>query len=150
MTTVLATGAFQIIHPGHILYLSEAKKLGSRLVVILARDKTIREQQRRLVIPEGQRLAVVKSLKPVDDAILGDEHDIFVPVEKIRPDIIALGPNQKSDTGFIEMELKRRGIIAEVVRINGFYDGEFNSTQKILGSLRDSLSEKRPGISKRS
>ena len=73
--TVLATGAFDLLHYGHLAFLEEAKKAGgrnARLIVIVARDKTIEARKgKKPVVPEDQRRALMEALKPVDDAILG-------------------------------------------------------------------------------
>ena len=130
MKTVVATGVFEILHPGHINFLTEAKKLGDRLIVIVARDKNT-GRQKNIVIPEEQRLEVINSLKVVDEAILGDENDIFKPVEKIKPDIIALGKNQVADEKILTEELKKRNLNAKVIRIENFYNANLNSTTKI-------------------
>ncbi len=130
MKTVVATGVFEILHPGHINFLTEAKKLGDRLIVIVARDKNT-GGQKNIVIPEEQRLEVINSLKVVDEAILGDKNDIFKPVEKIKPDIIALGKNQDADEKMLTEELKKRNLNAKIIRIENFYNANLNSTTKI-------------------
>lgn len=131
MKTVVATGVFEILHPGHIKFLTEAKKLGDRLIVIVARDKYIKKVKKNVVIPEEQRLYVIKSLRVVDEAILGDENDIFKPIEKIKPDIIALGKNQAIDEKMLVEELKKRNLNVKVIRIKDFYNAYLNSTTKI-------------------
>ncbi len=73
MKKIVATGTFSIIHPGHLLFLEEARKLADELIVIVARDRNIKKRKNDIVIPEKQRLRVVKALKVVDRAILGDE-----------------------------------------------------------------------------
>jgi len=100
------------------------------LIVIIARDKII-SKQKNVVIPEGQRLDVIKALKVVDEAILGDENDIFKPIEKIKPDIIALGKNQDVDEKMISEELKKRNLNVKIIRIENFYAQNLNSTTKI-------------------
>lgn len=136
MKTVLATGVFEIIHPGHVTYLTEAKKLGDRLIVIVATDETARKKKRHPVIPEEQRLAVVKALKPVDDAILGSRDDFFQPIIELKPDVIALGPDQEIDETELEQELKARNIKARVVRTSAYWDGPLDATTKIIESVR--------------
>ncbi|MEM2924194.1 MAG: adenylyltransferase/cytidyltransferase family protein [Methanocellales archaeon] len=131
---VLATGTFDILHPGHIAYLEEAKKLGDELFVIVARDVNIKHKPKP-VIPENQRLRMVKALKIVDEAILGSESDIFEPLFQIKPDIIALGFDQKFDEAWLENELSKRGIKAKVVRIEKFEDCELCSTAKIFSRI---------------
>ncbi len=136
MKIVVATGVFDILHPGHVLFLEEAKKLGDRLIVIVARDKTVEERKNNLAIPEKQRLDVVKALKPVDKALLGDEEDIFRPIREIDPDIIALGRDQHFDEEKLEKELKKRGLKARVVRIERYLEGGLNSSRRIIEKIR--------------
>ena len=136
MITVVATGVFDIIHPGHIEFLEEAKKLGDSLIVIVASDEMTKEKKRCPIIPERQRLKVVGSLKGVDKAILGDQRDIFVPILEIRPDIIALGKDQDFDDVILEKELKKIGLNTKVVQINKFWDDELNSSKKIIERIR--------------
>ncbi len=143
MKTVVATGVFEILHPGHIKFLTEAKKLGDKLIVIVARDKLI-SNKKNIIISEEQRLEVIKSLMVVDEAILGDEKDIFKPIEKIKPDIIALGKNQLVDEKMLTEELKKRNLNAKVIRIENFYNANLNSTTKIKEKiLRTYISNKK-------
>ncbi|HIE34329.1 MAG TPA: FAD synthase [Candidatus Altiarchaeales archaeon] len=137
MKRVVATGVFNILHPGHILYLGEAKKLGDELYVIVARDKTVKNKKRNRLIPEEQRLQVIKALKVVDQAILGDEKDMFKPILKIGPDIIAIGRDQEFDEDKLRGELKRRGLETEIVRIQKYLNSEFCSSRRIIDMLRN-------------
>ncbi len=133
---VMATGVFDIIHPGHIFYLEEAKKLGDELIVVVARDKTVKRRKREPVIEEEQRMEVVKALKPVDDAFLGSERDIFESVKKIRPDIIALGPNQDVDEEWLKKELKKRGFDnIKVERIKEMRLSHLSSSHRIIEEI---------------
>jgi len=137
MKVVVATGVFDIIHPGHVLYLEEARKLGDRLVVIVARDENVRKRKGRQPIPEEQRLLVVKSLKPVDDAVLGDTDDLMKPVVELKPDVIALGYDQEYSIEELEKKLAEAGVKADVIRIKSHWTGQLNSTRKILKKIRD-------------
>jgi len=132
--TVVATGTFDIIHPGHIRYLKEAKKLGTELIVIVARERNVKHKPKP-VIPEEQRRRVVEAIKYVDKAILGDEEDIFKPIKEIDPDIIALGYDQRFDENWLRNELKKRGLKAEVVRIKVKEECELCSTAKIINKI---------------
>lgn len=136
MGTVVATGVFDILHPGHIFFLEEAKKLGDELIVIVARDKTVKRRKNNLVIPEKQRLEVVKALKPVDKALLGDEGDLFTPIQGINPDIIALGRDQHFDEEWLVKEIRKRGLRAKVVRLEGYLTGGLSSSRKIIDKIR--------------
>lgn len=131
MKKVVATGTFDIIHPGHIRFLEEARKYGDYLIVIVARERNVKHKPKP-VIPEEQRLRVVRALKPVDEAILGDEDDIFRPIERIRPDVIVLGYDQHFDEEWLKAELEKRGIEAEIVRVNARESCDLCSSARIV------------------
>ncbi len=113
---VLATGTFDILHPGHVHYLEGARELGDELVVIVARNSMI-DHKPRPVVPESQRRLMVEALEVVDDAVLGSEESIFDPLHEIQPDVVALGHDQHYDEEELETELVNRGIDAEVERV---------------------------------
>lgn len=131
MVRVLATGTFDILHPGHLRYLSEAKALGDELYVIIARDSMIKHKPKP-IIPEAQRLAMVQGLRIVDRATLGSEKDIFEPLSEIKPDIIALGRNQFFKEKDLEVQLRSHGINAKVLRIQSFEQCELCSSAAII------------------
>ena len=116
MTRILATGTFDLLHPGHIYFLTQARALGDELFVIVARDSNVTHKPKPIV-PEEQRLEMVSALGIVDKALLGSEKDMFEPLKRIRPDIIALGYDQRFDAEILEKELDKRGLPANVVRI---------------------------------
>lgn len=133
---ILASGVFDLVHYGHIRFIEEAKRLGgenSRLVVIIARDKTVKRLKGRLpIIPEDQRRAVVESLKPVDEALLGYENLSFEEtIAKVKPDIIAVGYDQLSIENDVKAFIKARGLTIEVVRVGKFGRVDLDSSSKI-------------------
>jgi FAD synthetase len=136
MKTVVATGVFDILHPGHVVFLEEAKKLGNRLVVIVARDRNVEKRKNPPVIPERQRLELVSALKGVDEAVLGDHEDFYKPIEDIDPDIIALGKNQRFNAEELQAELSKRGLKAAVVRIDVHMEGDLSSSSRIIEKIR--------------
>ena len=113
---VLVGGVFDILHPGHIFLLKKAREKG-RLIVIVARDENVKKMKGRPpVIPEKQRLAMVKSIRYVDEAYLGEkEFSVKKIIEKHRPDIIVLGPDQENIASIVKEEADKYGI--EVVKI---------------------------------
>lgn len=131
----MASGVFDILHPGHIFFLEEAKKLGNELVVVVARDSTARKLKHQPIMNEDVRLKMVTALKPVDIAILGHEDDIFKTVEEIRPDIIVLGYDQNFDEKYIEEECKKRGLNVTVIRLPKYTESDLNGTRKIIGKI---------------
>lgn len=136
MTKVMASGVFDILHPGHLRYLQEAKDLGDELVVVVATDATVRRRKHEPITPDKMRLELISALKMVDEAYLGSDGDMFGVVERIRPDIIALGYDQDFDEKKIEDTLAKRGIKVKVVRLSK-YGGDLNGTRMIIGKIID-------------
>ena len=131
MVRVLATGTFDILHPGHLRYLSEARALGDELYVIVGRDSMIKHKPKPIV-PEAQRLAMVQGLRIVDKAMLVSDRDIFEPLREIKPDIIALGKNQFFNEKELQVKLNASGINAKVIRIQSFEQCELCSSASII------------------
>jgi FAD synthetase len=136
MVKVMATGTFDLLHMGHIYYLREAKKLGDKLIVVVARDSTVRKLKHEPITPEEMRLNIIKELKIVDEAVLGHEDDMYAIVKEIKPDIIALGYDQIYDEKKIEQDLKNRKLVARVVRLPKYRGMEdLNGTRRIIGKI---------------
>lgn len=131
LVRVLATGTFDLLHPGHILYLSEAKKMGDELYVIVARESMIRHKPKP-IISDSQRLEMLGSLKIVDKVFLGSDSDIFEPIKQIRPDIIALGYDQAFDVAQLQKDLHDRGFDCKVVRVGKSLGCPLCSSGKII------------------
>ncbi|NIP34064.1 MAG: adenylyltransferase/cytidyltransferase family protein, partial [Thermoplasmata archaeon] len=136
MVRVMAQGVFDIIHMGHVHYLEKARELGDELVVVVASDKTVRARKHEPITPQEMRRDLVASLRCVDRAVIGsDGEDRYVTVREIKPDIIALGHDQEHDEQRIRLELQKRGIDCQVVRLDYYYhdlDGTRKIIQKIL------------------
>jgi FAD synthetase len=128
---VVATGTFDILHPGHLYYLEESKKLGDELFVIVARDANVRHKPRP-IIPEEHRLSMVAALRPVDHAILGDKTDMFRPIEEIRPDVITIGFNQMFDEEKLRQQLAARNLFPAIVRIGKYADSDLCSSRLVV------------------
>ena len=115
---VLAGGVFDIIHPGHIHTLNDAKKLGDVLVVVVATDKTAVKMKKRKPLHNAElRRELVSSLTMVDLCIIGDEEDIFKTVDLVKPQIIALGYDQTHQEKFITDGCKKINLDVKVARL---------------------------------
>jgi len=137
LTKVLATGTFDLLHPGHLTYLEAAKELGDELHVIVARNN---RSGKDIVIPEKQRRRMVQGLKPVDEAILGSETDMFQPVREIDPDVLALGPDQDWGEDAISRKLEERGLDIEVTRVENYRDCGLCSSSEIVDRVLELFS----------
>jgi len=133
---VLASGVFDLLHLGHVRFLEEAKKAGgpnAELIVIVARDSTVEKRKnRKPVIPEKQRRALVESLKVVDDAFLGyEDFSVNNVVEKLKPDVIAVGHDQEGMERAVRNCVEKKGLNISVVKISKFGKNELDSSLKI-------------------
>jgi len=139
-TIILASGTFDLLHLGHVKYLEEAKKAGgedAKLIVIVARDSTVEKRKgTKPIMPEDQRRALVESLKVVDEAVLGyEDFSIEMTVEKIKPDIIAVGHDQSGIERAVRDLVNEKGLDIQIVRIGRFGKEELNSSSKILRKI---------------
>ncbi len=132
-TGVVAQGTFDLLHPGHVHYLREAAAMGDHLTVIVARQTNVTHKPAP-VVPAEQRRTMVGALKPVDRAVLGHPEDIFVPMEAIAPDVLALGYDQHHDADAIAAELDAHGLDCTVRRASErpTSEGELHSTSAIV------------------
>ncbi len=140
---VLASGTFDLLHLGHVKFLEEAKKAGgpnAKLVVIVARDSTVKKRKGRApIIPEDQRRALIEALKVVDEALLGyEDFNIERTIEKIKPDIIAVGHDQSGIEREVRRFIEEKGLKIEVVKIRKFGREELNSSSKIMRKIIES------------
>jgi len=133
---VLASGVFDLLHLGHVKFLEEAKKAGGKnaeLIVIIARDSTVEENKdSKPIMPENQRRALVESLKVVDEAVLGfEKFDIGDVIDRIKPDVIALGYDQAAMERRVREYVEKHGLNVTVVRVGKFKEDELDSSSKI-------------------
>ncbi len=130
MKKVMCAGTFDTIHPGHLYYLSEAKKYGDKLIVVVARDETSKEfKGRKPFHNEKERLEAVRMLNIVDEAVLGRHGNIFDIIGEIKPDVICLGYDQNVQKQQLEDELKKRDIKADVIRISAYMPHMYKSSK---------------------
>lgn len=126
---VLAFGTFDLLHPGHLFYLAEARKLGKKLVVIVARDSNVKHFKGHFPVNlEKTRLTVVQSLKDVDQAVLGQRSNFFAIIKKFNPEKIALGHDQWPGMPKLRKYLDENGIPAKIVRLPAFKAHLYKST----------------------
>jgi len=133
---VLATGVFDLLHLGHLRFFEESKRKGgprSRLVVVVARDKTVfRRKGKGPVVPEDQRRELVAALRVVDRAILGrQEIDLLGILEEVKPDIVCVGYDQDEIRTAVTRLIRKQGLPIRVIRIRRFGPIGFNSSSKL-------------------
>src|SRR5665647_1504135 len=143
---VLASGVFDLLHLGHVRFLEEAKRAGgenAKLITIIATDNTVEKSKgRKPIMSEDQRCALVKSLRVVDEAVLGYENmDIGEVIGKIKPNIIALGYDQADMEVEVKNYVSKKKMPVEIVRIGKFAENALDSSSKIKQKIIDKLSK---------
>ncbi len=127
----MAFGTFDILHPGHLYYLKRAKALGDYLVVVIARDASVKAIKGRIPAnSEKDRLELIEHLEFVDKAVLGDramrKWGVF---KKYNPAIVALGYDQWASIPTLRKELDKLELSPRIVRIKSFKPHKHSSTR---------------------
>lgn len=120
---------FDIVHPGHVHFLQQAKSHGDRLITIVARDVNV--QKFKWAAPlhkEEQRLHDIQQLHIADIVELGHEHDYFFAIKKYAPEVIALGYDQTYLVKELSEFLYTNWYKTEVVTIESFGPDEHKSS----------------------
>jgi FAD synthetase len=139
--TVITTGAFDILHLGHMKMLEAAKRAAGkngRLVVVVATDKTVRKRKGRPpVFTAVQRREMLKYLKPVDDAIIGYDPFSFGRVlRRVKPDIVAFGYDQHSIRRKFEEYCRKNKVDVKVIVLPKFNVGRLDSSSRVIRHIR--------------
>lgn len=121
---VMVFGAFDILHPGHLDFLRQARGKGDFLIVSVARDKNVKKVKGVApVFSEKERLQNMRTLRIVDKAVLGGIDDPSPHIKKENPDVIALGYDQGD---YIDDLLDLR---IKVVRLRPFKPNNYKSSK---------------------
>ena len=121
MKKVLVFGTFDGLHPGHINFFEQAKKLGDYLVVVVGRDVTVNKIKGRF--PKRSELLCLKAVQQcqlVNEAMLGNIGNPYEIIKKIKPDIIALGYDQNSFSAGLAEFIKKENLKIEIVRLKPY------------------------------
>ena len=142
---VLASGVFDLLHLGHVKFLEAAKKEGgknAKLIVIVARDKTVEKTKgRKPIIPENQRCELINSLKVVDKALLGYENlDIAEIINVTNPNVIVLGYDQQVLEKKVLDYINKSENKIKISKIEKFGKDAVDSSSKILRKIIEKFS----------
>lgn len=98
-TVVFTNGVFDLLHPGHVRYLQQARRLGDALIVGLNADESVRRNKgpARPVNPEGERAEVLAALDCVDAVAIFAEDTPAAIISAVQPDILVKGADWPAD-----------------------------------------------------
>ncbi|MEM4598240.1 MAG: adenylyltransferase/cytidyltransferase family protein [Candidatus Diapherotrites archaeon] len=119
---VIAFGTFDFLHYGHLYYLQKAKKLGGKLLVVVSRDENaFSSKGKRPIHTEKERLEIIRALRCVDNAVLGLKgSNMFEILLKYKPDVIALGYDQRVNVKELSAFIAKKGPKARIIRIPAY------------------------------
>lgn len=117
-TVVFTNGVFDLIHPGHVRYLREARELGTALIVGVNSDRSVRVNKGpgRPINPERERAEVLLALEPVDAAVIFDDDTPHAIITALQPDILVKGADWSANEIVGRDVVEARG--GRVVRID--------------------------------
>ena len=131
---VFTNGVFDLLHPGHVRYLQQARALGDALIVGLNADASVRRNKgaERPINPEAERAEILEALACVDAVVLFEEDTPDRIIRAIQPDILVKGADWAADAIVGRDTVEARG--GRVVRIP-VEPG--HSTTAIIRKIRD-------------
>jgi len=120
---VFTNGVFDILHPGHVRYLRQARALGEVLIVGLNADASVRRNKgpARPITPESERAEILSALECVDAVVVFDEDTPAEIIRAVQPDILVKGADWAEDAIVGRDTVEARG--GKIVRVpveNGF------------------------------
>ena len=133
-TVVFTNGVFDLLHPGHVRYLQEARALGQALIVGLNSDRSVRaiKGAGRPINPEAERAEVLLALACVDAVVIFDEDTPRVVIAGIQPDVLVKG----ADWGVNEI-VGRDVVEARGGRVERIRLAEGHSTTELIRRVKD-------------
>lgn len=150
---IMVFGAFDHFHKGHRYFLNEAKKLGERLIVVVARDETVLEIKKQAPNQTlDQRIDAIKNEGLANDVVSGDNiHGSWEVLKKHQPDIVALGYDQKKLGEALTDAIQKFNLDTKIVKLSPHepekYHSRFsknpNSLFRISGKIQHGKKEGR-------
>jgi len=131
---VFTNGCFDLLHPGHIASLEQARSLGDALVVGINSDESVRQLKGagRPIFPQDERAEILAALECVDAVVIFDDLTPREVIARLLPDILVKGGDWASDqiVGREEVEAAG-GRVVSIPTVSGY------STSAILQRIRD-------------
>lgn len=141
----MAFGTFDLLHAGHENFLRQVKEQGDHLIVILARDKTVRSVKGRAPVnKEKVRMKNLKQTGWADQVELGNHKDKYQIILKHKPHTIALGYDQFVFTQSLPKVLIDHGLNIEIIRMTPYYPQVYKSS--LLREKQENLTNNTPVI----
>ncbi len=137
---VFTNGCFDLLHPGHIRLLEQARKLGDALIVGLNSDASVRrlKGEGRPVLPERERAEILSALECVDAVVIFDDLTPRDVIARLLPDVLVKGGDWPGDRIVGREEVEAAGGCVKAIPVVPGY-----STSAILKKIREGPSASR-------
>lgn len=133
-TIVFSNGCFDILHRGHVEYLSKAADLGDKLIIGLNTDDSVKRLKgpSRPVNDEKARAVLLSALEFVDAVVFFEEDTPYNLIRRIQPDVLVKGKDYKAEdiVGY-DIVISSGGRVETIELVDGF------STTKTIEKMRD-------------
>lgn len=130
---VFTNGCFDIIHSGHIHTLSEAKALGTKLIVAINSDASVKrlKGEKRPILSENERALIIAALSFVDFVVLFEEDTPFNLIKNLQPNVLVKGGDYKiNEIVGADIVLENGGSVEMIPFLTGF--STTNTIEKII------------------
>jgi FAD synthetase len=130
-TKIMVFGTFDILHKGHLNFFKQARKLSKNpfLIVSVARDLNVKKIKGQKPLHNlRQRLTAVKKCHGVNMAVLGGIKNHLTHILKLKPQIIALGYDQKAYVNNLAKDLLQKGLKVKVLRLKAYKPHVYKSS----------------------
>ena len=130
---VFTNGVFDLLHPGHVLYLRDARREGDALIVAVNSDVSVRaiKGPARPIHPDHERAEILAALECVDAVTVFDEQDPAHVIARLQPDVLVKGADWGTeDIVGREVVLARGGRVERIDLVPGV------STTEIVARIR--------------
>lgn len=141
-TIALCHGVFDLVHPGHIIHLEQAKEMADILVVSITAAQYVRKGPGRPYFNDEMRMKVLSALECVDYVMLSEGYTVNDIIESVEPDIYVKGEEYAKASNDITGKISEEKALVEKHggRI-GFTSGQVFSSTKLINTAMSGLSD---------
>jgi len=132
LKTVLVSGTFDGVHKGHKNYFQQARAFGHRLICVVGRASIVEKiKGKRPCLLARERIKLIKQCPEIDQVYLGAagaDNEIYDFIASLKPDVIALGYDQKAYTKNLKEEMKKRGLNVVIKKTKPFLPNKYKNS----------------------
>jgi FAD synthetase len=128
---IMVFGTFDILHKGHLNFLKQARAFSRKpyLIVSVAKSRNVRQIKGNWpLFSEKMRMINLKKIPLIDRVVLGATKDYIAHICKEKPDIIALGYDQRAYTKDLKKMLNLKGLFPKIVRLKPYRPEKYKTS----------------------